>query len=1169
MPESVEVIEAAIREATAPGFRERLLARGEARGMIWRDGTLPENAPAFEPLLTYDLLSYGYALLGNGLRLVEAGGSREVGQRAFENAATAIEAVIARGPATQDQGFHRVVAAAAYHLGSFSARAYSLLGAATNSAEITVSERCLVLLMRRELDELTRLVSDTKADDRTTDAGLLHMLQNLLEPRETDEPLVEDDDSNIMDVLDLALTDGFVGAISVAMLAFERGDVELLNDALDRLRVGLDGSAELNLVPQWWSHRLAIHLLGGLWEASFHVLLPTGPTSGNDNEWDRLRGIFIASLLRRRRSEIDLWPSQLQAAARVLDTRDNLVLSLPTSAGKTRIAELCILACLAEGKRVVFVTPLRALSAQTEAALERTFVPLGITVSSLYGTTGVSNVDRDLLRRRDIVVATPEKLDFALRNDPRLLDGVGLVVLDEGHMIGINEREVRYEIQVQRLLRRPDADHRRIICLSAILPEGEKVEDFVNWLTDDHPDGLIVSDWRPTKLRYGEITWQGDHARLSVTVGNEEPFVPRFITEFVPPKGRRRTPFPKDQQELTLAAAWQLVDEGQTVLIYCPMRTSVSAFAKSIVDLHSRGALRSVFEEDFDQLSTALTIGEEWFGSNHPILACLRLGVAIHHGSLPTPYRKEIERLLQLGILKITVSSPTLAQGLNLAASALLVHSIWRSRSVIDGSEFRNIVGRAGRAFVDSAGIVLHPMYDRLRERRRTWRALVEDTALHDMQSGLMQLVATLLYRMQLKLGDEDADALIEYVAGNAAWDFPELNNEEEESANQARNTWLAHVASLDSALLSLLNDTAIEEEGIEEALDQALASSLWTRSLGRHTPVHQKALRIGLAARANVLWSQTTPTQRRGYFLAGVGLETGRQLDEHANVLNQHLREADLGVLRGDDEAATVAITSFASIALNIIPFAPKTLPGGWEQILASWLEGKSVTNIASGEAGDVLKFIEDTLTYRLPWAMEAVRVRAAAHESAGRLGWTSPAVDQGFAVAAVEAGTLNRSAGLLMRAGFSSRSGALAAVRSEDGQFLTMTELHRWLKSESLRDRSNDQDWPTSSTHDQWEEFIRRSLATPQRTWLHTTEDATVTWFDGYAPSIGSPLRAVSLPNGMTYLETPDATRVGVLEQPLNPQRLGLLMVSWVADRGVVELSYRGPSDLHTVAN
>ncbi|MBB0993361.1 hypothetical protein G6010_01015 [Dietzia sp. SLG510A3-3B2-2] len=493
-------------------------------------------------------------------------------------------------------------------------------------------------------------------------------------------------------------------------------------------------------------------------------------------------------------------------------------------------------------------------------------------------------------------------------------------------MIGADEREVRYEVQVQRLLRRSDAGTRRIICLSAILPEGDEVEDFVNWLTDDQPNGLIASSWRPTKLRYGEVIWRDDRARLSIIVGDEEPFVPKFLEPFVPPIGSRRTPFPKNQQELTLATAWRFVDDGQTVLIFCPRKNSVNAFAKVIVDLHGRGALRSVFDGDPGDLAAALTIGAEWFGREHPILACLRLGVAIHHGSLPAPYRREIERLLQRGVLKVTVSSPTLAQGLNLSASALVVHSLWGVRRKITASEFRNIVGRAGRAFVDSVGLVVHPIFEKIPRGRRDWRQLVENTALRDMESGLLKLMASLLSRMQAKLGVEDLDALLDYVAGTAAWDYPEVAAETDEEAEYARTAWRSQLASLDNALLSLLSDSEVAEEGIEGALDEVLASSLWARSLTRRQEPVQAALRAGLTARTRSLWSQSTPAQRRGYFLAGVGLETGRQLDEHASDLEQYLHDADQGIVNGDDQAAIDALTSFSMIAFSIYPLrAPR----------------------------------------------------------------------------------------------------------------------------------------------------------------------------------------------------------------------------------------------------
>lgn len=1133
--------------------------------MIWRDGVLPEDAPAFDPLLSYDLLSYGYSLLSLGLRLVEASGSRTLAQRAFEGAATAIESVIARGATSRERGFHRVVAAAAYHLASFSARAYSLLQTALDSGEVTTSERCLIHIIRRELDPLVALILSHRDEDVAADTNLVQTLRVLLETVSDEYPDEDHGDTDVIDVVDLALTDAFVGAISMALLAFERGEEALLDEALSTLQVGVRAASELNMVPQWWCHRLAIHLLRGLWDASFHRLLPDGPIGGDGGDWARLRATFIASLFRRRRSEIDLWPSQLAAAERVLDTSENLVLSLPTSAGKTRIAELCILACLAEGQRVVFVTPLRALSAQTETALQRTFTPLGKTVTSLYGMIGASSADEDLLRERDIVVATPEKLDFALRNDPTLLDDVGLVVLDEGHMIGADEREVRYEVQVQRLLRRPDADTRRIICLSAILPEGDEVEDFVNWLTDDQPDGLIASSWRPTKLRYGEVTWQGDRARLSIIVGDEEPFVPKFLEPFVPPIGRRTTPFPKDQQELTLATAWRLVDDGQTVLIFCPLKASVNAFAKVIVDLHGRGALRSVFDGDPGDLASAITIGEEWFGRDHPILACLRLGVAIHHGSLPAPYRREVERLLQRGALKVTVSSPTLAQGLNLSASALVTHSLWRNRELIKASEFRNIVGRAGRAFVDSAGLVVHPIFTDVSRGRRNWRRLVKDTALRDMESGLLQLVVNLLGRMQAKLGVDDWDALLDYVAGTAAWDYPAIATETDEEFERTRAAWRSQLASLDNALLSLLSDSAIAEDGIEGALDDVLASSLWTRSLARRQEPVQTALRAGLTARTRLLWSQSTPAQRRSYFLAGVGLETGRQLDEHASTLEQHLREADQGIRNGDDQAAIDALTNFARIAFRIHPFAPRALPPQWEDILSAWLRGEDASQMAGEEVTDTLEFIEESLAYRLPWALEAVRVRATAYEDAAGDSWAFLTDEHGLAVAAVETGTLSRSAALLMQAGFSSRAGALAAVTAGGGSFTTVSELHEWMNSEEVRQRANDTHWPTASSHELWVGFVSRSTAAPERTWVHTVEYVAVAWFLDHRPSSGTPYRAVSLASGDTILEAADGRRAGLLEEPLNPNRRGLLTVTGASAANVVELSYRGPSDLH----
>src|SRR5690349_5380473 len=142
MPGRVDDIERAIRQATQPGFRGRLLARGEARAMIWRGGQIPDGAQQFDPSLSEDLLSYGYALLEHGLELTDEGGDEDLARQAFSTAATAIESVIARGPDTSEQSFHRVVAATCFHLARFSARAYSLLQSAREAADVSLAERC-------------------------------------------------------------------------------------------------------------------------------------------------------------------------------------------------------------------------------------------------------------------------------------------------------------------------------------------------------------------------------------------------------------------------------------------------------------------------------------------------------------------------------------------------------------------------------------------------------------------------------------------------------------------------------------------------------------------------------------------------------------------------------------------------------------------------------------------------------------------------------------------------------------------------------------------------------------------------------------------------------------------------------------------------------------------
>jgi hypothetical protein len=1155
MSSTIEEIEETIREAITTGFRGRLLERGLARSMIWVDGELPDGAPRFDEKLSYDLLSYGYSLLSLTIRLNELGGDANLCQAAFEKSAIAITDVIHKGkPEDPERGFHKVLAASAYHLGRFSAKAYSLLQRNVEVENLSPIEKLLSLLMLRQFTELDAMVMAWKASGVGSDEFLASKLEleinQLNQVKKTEEEPEEYGIASVeIPIVNQAITDNYFSAIFEFLFALETGSPNLLQGAINRVETSLTVCGELNLLPQWWVLRVTKHLLKDLWESSFHRIIPVLPHEEHNEDWCRLRWLFIASLFKRNTAEIELWPSQLEGAKRAVNDIDDLVVSLPTSAGKTRIAELCILRCLAIGKRVLFITPLRALSAQTEYSLRKTFLPLGKSVSSLYGSIGTSDFEQDVLKTRDIVVGTPEKLDFALRNDPSLIDDVGLIVLDEGHMIGINEREINYEIQIQRLLKRFDADQRRIVCLSAILPSGEQFEDFVAWLRRDKEGDAIQSNWRPTDLRFGEIVWQGHSGKIDFTIGEELAFIPGYIRSFVPPTGRRKAPFPRNAQELTLAAAWRLTQDNHTVLIYCPQRKSVNAFAKAIVDLHMRGALESVLTVPEKQLELARILGTEWLGDKHPIIQCLNIGVAVHHGALPTPFRKEMEKLLRLGVLKITVSSPTLAQGLNLSATVVIVHSLYRSGNLIEPSEFKNVVGRAGRAFVDTHGLVLHPVYDSHDWRKKEWQGLANNENARNLESGLVRLVLSLLLRIAEKLGTRNTQPIQEYILNSAdAWNFPVVAGETAIKSEENNKAWKQHLVSLDTALLSLIGGNEIPDTEIENALDVILQSSLWQRRLNHHDDNSKELFNSLLTQRGKYIWSASTVPQRKGYFLAGVGLETGLMLDSIALQANTLLINANAYILNQEPLQATNCIIDLADLLFDIPPFKPSVKPENWKIILKVWLSGEALREQSFIDIDQTLRFVEDALIYRLPWGMEAVRVRALANDDEiseenqikdymiVKGGIIDEHYELGLVVPAVENGTLNRSAAMLMQSGFNSRLAAIIAINSTGANFTNSGEFNSWLQSESVKQFSNTMTWPTPETAPLWQAFRKEYQPRPEATWKGIRYQLPVNWDLGAEVKIGQLVKLNNAETGMTQVLGVSGDEIGRLKDRYN---------------------------------
>ena len=206
-----------------------------------------------------------------------------------------------------------------------------------------------------------------------------------------------------------------------------------------------------------------------------------------------------------------------------------------------------------------------------------------------------------------------------------------------------------------------------------------------------------------------------------------------------------------------------------------------------------------------------------------------------------------------------------------------------------------------------------------------------------------------------------------------------------------------------------------------------------------------------------------------------GVGLKTGLALDALSDEFEELLDKANDAALSGEIETLQEALGQLAEHLLHIRPFAPdEPLSPNWRSLLSSWIAGKPIQDVGSGN----MRFIEDVLTYRLVWAIEAVRVRRVA------LGW-EPEIISSSAAACLETGLPKFAMAMLVRAGLPSRTAAMAVVSALNPVFLDVAELREWLESDEISDLTQESDWPTPTTALIWQQFRKEFLTTSNQKW------------------------------------------------------------------------------------
>jgi hypothetical protein len=247
--------------------------------------------------------------------------------------------------------------------------------------------------------------------------------------------------------------------------------------------------------------------------------------------------------------------------------------------------------------------------------------------------------------------------------------------------------------------------------------------------------------------------------------------------------------------------------------------------------------------------------------------------------------------------------------------------------------------------------------------------------------------------------------------------------------------------------------------------LEEALKGSLWSRQIERESENLQNIHKRVLLARAKLIWNNSSYEGRKGHFAMGVGLETGLAIDDMADELDCLIDQADEAAVNGDVDDLTKVLIIISEKVLTIRPFIPNnTLPDNWKAILQQWLSGMEVGDIDPVH----IPLIENVFSYKMVWALEAIRMRRLAH------GWQSE-IQPGGSAACLENGVPQFRMAMLIRAGLPSRKAAINAVTKTFASFNDSSEMYFWLIDKSLEDFNKSTDFPTTDTNQLWMRFFK----------------------------------------------------------------------------------------------
>ncbi|KAM5194262.1 helicase POLQ-like isoform 2-T2 [Mantella aurantiaca] len=414
-----------------------------------------------------------------------------------------------------------------------------------------------------------------------------------------------------------------------------------------------------------------------------------------------------------------------------LKQKKNLIYSLPTSGGKTLVAEIVMLQeLLCRKKDVLMILPYVAIVQEKVRGLSGFGVELEFLIEEYAGSKGrFPPIKRRT--KKSLYIATIEKghsLVNSLIETGRIAD-LGLVVVDELHMLSEGSRGAILEMTLAKILY--TTENTQIIGMSATLNNVDELQQFLKaeYYTDT---------FRPVELK--------EYVKLKDCIYEVDNKAENNLTLSRPLNYKYSSNMVRLDPDHIIALVTEVIP-NHSCLVFCPTKKNCENVAEMICKYLNKMYLGYREAEKKILLENLKNTGN---GTLCPVLKrTVTFGIAYHHSGLTSDERKLVEEAYSAGVLCLLTCTSTLAAGVNLPARRVILRAPYVARDFLKRAQYKQMIGRAGRAGIDSAGesILIIQDKDKQMVQELVSKPLENccSNLMHDDRKGFQSLLLSLI----------------------------------------------------------------------------------------------------------------------------------------------------------------------------------------------------------------------------------------------------------------------------------------------------------------------------------------------------------------------------------------------------------------------------------------